>query len=702
MQLCLHHMMKNYLLFLISIISVISSCGQKNHNNTMSDYTNQLINETSPYLLQHAHNPVDWHAWNPDNLLEAKKLNKPILISIGYSSCHWCHVMEHESFEDEEVAKYMNEHFYCIKVDREERPDVDQIYMTAANIITGRGGWPLNCFALPNGEPFHAGTYYPRKDWMRLLRNISDQYQSNFNKIEEYAKKLTRGIQMQETAISDQTAQKLDANVLDDLVEGWKKNWDYKNGGMNRTPKFPMPSNYDFLISYTQHSSDNTIDEFIDITLTKMAYGGIFDQIGGGFSRYSVDGIWKVPHFEKMLYDNAQLLTVYAKAYKKSKNPLYLTTIHKIVDWLEREMLDKSGLFYAALDADSEGEEGKYYVWKSEELKEVLKADYNLAETYYEVDKKALWENQNNILLRDKDDAQIEREFQLTSQELAQKISQINQKLLQYRSKRIPPGLDDKCLTSWNGLIISGLIDAYKSTENEHYKNLAINALDKILTTQLDNKELWHSYKNSHSTIPGMLEDYAFLIKACTDAYTVTSNEKYLTTAHHLTKVVLEKFYDSEKEFFYFNETNELIVRTTEVHDNVIPATNSVMAHNLWQLGLIYGNSRFMEIAETLIGKVQSNMVSFPSGHSNWAKTHLAISKPYYEVVIVGKNAEQEALKFRKSFHPNTLVLYSNSESDIPVFKNRYQDKETLIYVCEKGICKLPVKTVAEALKLIQ
>ena len=695
-------MMKNYVLSLLSTVSVLSSCGQKNQNKSMSSHTNQLIKETSPYLLQHAHNPVDWHAWNPENLVEAKKLNKPLLISIGYSSCHWCHVMEHESFENEEVAQYMNEHFYCIKVDREERPDVDQIYMTAANIITGRGGWPLNCFALPTGEPFHAGTYYPTKDWLRLLQNISDQYQSNFHKIKEYAQKLTRGIQLQETAISDQTTQSLDDAVLDNLVKEWKKNWDYKDGGMNRAPKFPMPSNYDFLISYAHHSSDNTIDEFINITLTKMAYGGIFDQIGGGFSRYSVDGIWKVPHFEKMLYDNAQLLSIYAKAYQKTKKPLFKEVIDKTANWLEREMLDESGLFYAALDADSEGEEGKYYVWKSEELKDILKEDFDLTVSYYEVDKKALWEHQNNILLRDKDDASIELEFQLTTQELADKIHQINQKLLDQRSQRIPPGLDDKCLTSWNSLMVSGLIESYIATRNNHYKDLAINTLDKILTTQLHEEELWHSFKNNQSTIPGMLEDYAFLIKACTDAFAITGKESYVQSAQQLTEVVMKKFYDSEKELFYFNETNELIVRTTEVHDNVIPSTNSVMAHNLWQLGLIYGNSRYLEIAETLVGKVQSNMVSYPSGHSNWAKTHLAISKPYYEVVIVGKNAEKEALKFRESFHPNTLVLYSNAPSNLPLFKNRYHADKTLIYVCEKGICKLPVKTIEEALDLVR
>ena len=699
---CLINMIKYLALSLLGMVLVLSSCGQKHKKNTMHSHTNELIHETSPYLLQHAHNPVEWHAWNPENLAEAKKSNKPLLISIGYSSCHWCHVMEHESFENEEIAKLMNEYFYCIKVDREERPDVDQIYMTAANIITGRGGWPLNCFALPSGEPFHAGTYYPNKDWIKLLQNVSNQYQFNFPKIEEYAQKLTRGIQLQETAISDQIAQKLDPNVLDEMVNSWKNNWDYKNGGMNKAPKFPMPSNYDFLISYTHWSKDKSIDEFIDISLTKMAFGGIFDQIGGGFSRYSVDEIWKVPHFEKMLYDNAQLLSVYAKAYQKTKNPLFKQVIDKTIQWLEGEMRDNSGLFYSALDADSEGEEGKYYVWKSDEMKAILGSDFDLAASYYEIDKKALWENQNNILLRDKENAQIKAEFQLSTLELDEKITHINQRLLEKRNQQVSPGLDDKCLTSWNSMVVSGLIDSYIATQNEHYKKLAIQALNNILEIQMEDVELWHSYKNGQSTIPGMLEDYAFLIKACTDAFSVTSNEIYIKTAQRLMEVTINKFYDTEKELFYFNEINELIVRTIEVHDNVIPSTNSVMANNLLYLGLIYGNSRYIEIAENLVGKVQSNMSSYPSGHSNWAKTHLAISKPFYEVIIIGENAEKVASKFRQSFHPNTLILFSKIDSDIPIFRNRFKANETLIYVCQNGACKLPVKTIKETLELIQ
>jgi uncharacterized protein YyaL (SSP411 family) len=667
----------------------------------MHKHTNELINETSPYLLQHAHNPVDWHAWNEDNLTEAKQLDKPLLISIGYSSCHWCHVMEHESFVNEKIAKYMNEHFYCIKLDREERPDVDAIYMTAANIITGSGGWPLNCFALPDGKPFHAGTYYPPVGWLNLLQTVDTQYGTSRKKLEEYANKLTQGIRLQETAISDTRSEKLLSKTIVEAVDGWKNNWDMKEGGMNRSPKFPMPTNYDFLLSYTKHSNDTYASDFIDITLEKMAYGGIFDQIGGGFSRYSVDDIWKAPHFEKMLYDNAQLLSVYAKAYQRNSNPEYLRTIDKTVKWLERKMLDKSGMFYAALDADSEGEEGKYYVWKDKELRQLLGKDYSLAEVYYQIGGKGLWEHGNNILLREYSDAEIAEKFGITETEVATKISAINKLLLSDRIKRIPPGLDDKCLTSWNAMLVTGLLDAYRATGINKYRILATNCLDALIQKQVQEDMLWHTYKGGKSTIIGMLDSYAFLIQASLDGFYTTGNQSYYTLANKLAGQSIDKCYDADKGIFYFNEENELIVRTAEVYDNVIPATNSVMVQNLTQLGLLNANSNYLEIAETMIGKVQSQITQYPGGHSNWAKTHLMFTYPYYEVIVVGPEGASIAKKLQNSDLTNCIVVFSTQESNLPMFRNRYVKGQTTIYVCQQGACQLPVYSVTEALKLI-
>ncbi len=687
------------LLFMLNI--GFSTCGPLANKAEMQKHTNQLITETSPYLLQHAHNPVNWHAWNVNNINEAKKLDKPLLISIGYSSCHWCHVMEHESFEDEEIAQYMNEYFYCIKVDREERPDVDAIYMTAANIITGSGGWPLNCFALPDGRPFHAGTYYPKEGWLKLLQTVNLQYSNNKQKLEDYATRLTQGIRMQETAISDNKSSKLDFAAVEQGVGSWKNNWDMLEGGITKAPKFPMPSNLNFLLHYQYISKDKQANDFINLTLYKMAFGGIFDQIGGGFSRYSTDALWKAPHFEKMLYDNGQLLSVYSKAYKRTNDAEFNDVISKTIDWLQEEMTDESGLFYSALDADSEGEEGKYYVWSSAELEEVLSTDFDFAANYYNINSKALWEHGNNILLRNKSNIEVARTQNMSIDQVNTRINIINSKLLKVRKKRIKPGLDDKCLTSWNALTITGLCNAYKATGNDNAMQMATKCLDAIIKHQFSDKGLKHSYKNGISSINGMLEDYVFTALAAISAFEITGNKKYLDVAKSLTTEAIKRFYDIEKEIFYFNEQNELILRTSEIYDNVIPSTNSAMAHLLQYIGLAYGNSNMLQISDNLIGKVQQNFDSYFGGHSNWASAHLKSSTPFFEVVIIGKQAKEYAKELNKLHLPNTWIIFSPTESKIPVFNNRFKAKETLIYVCVKGACSVPSKSVNQALKQI-
>lgn len=691
-----------YVLMLWGSVLVLSTCGQRNKKVIMHAHTNQLIEESSPYLLQHAHNPVEWHAWNTKNLQEAKKLDKPILISIGYSSCHWCHVMEHESFENEDIARYMNQNFYCIKVDREERPDVDHIYMTAANIITGGGGWPLNCFALPDARPFHAGTYYPAPGWMQLLETVHKQYQDNKEKLTDYADRLTQGISLQETAISDNAAAKLQSKELIKAVEGWKQKWDMLEGGMLGAPKFPMPSNIGLLMDYTFHFDDQYTDSFIQLSLDKMAYGGIFDQIGGGFSRYSVDDKWKVPHFEKMLYDNAQLLSIYAKAYQKYKDPLYLQVIEKTVTWLEREMLDKSGLFYAALDADSEGEEGKFYVWNTTESQQILGTEYSLAKAYYQIDGKGMWEHGNSILLRDDRPEAIAKQFEITQNQLQTRINKIDQKLLAARSKRIRPGLDDKCLTAWNALLIKGLAASYKASSNDAYKTMAVKCANALLELQIDKDHVWHTYKAGKSTILGMLDDYAFTGEAFVAAFEISGDARYIAAAQRLAKMAIEKFYDSEKELFYFNEQNELILRTTEVHDNVIPASNSAMANLLHSIGLLTGNTYYLTLAENIIGKVQSNISAYPSGHSNWARVHLKYTMPFYEIAIVGNDAAKLAKELQGKNLPNTIIVFSTQKSSLPIFENRWVKDKTKIYVCQRGICQLPAENIDEAIALLK
>ena len=664
----------------------------------MQSHTNELIHETSPYLLQHAHNPVDWHAWNEQNLKEAKKLNKPLLISIGYSACHWCHVMEHESFEDKEVAEYMNEHFYCIKVDREERPDVDQVYMTAANIITGRGGWPLNCFALPDGRPFHAGTYYPKEGWMKLMQSVENQFTNHYGKIEAYADKLTRGIQMQETAISDNPREEIDYAVIKECIKSWSASFDYSQGGRLGAPKFPLPSNYEFLMRYNFHAEEEDIDEFIQLSLDKMAKGGIYDQIKGGFARYATDANWKVPHFEKMLYDNAQLLSVYAKAYLRYNKPLYLQTVEQSIAWLKDEMRHESGLFFSALDADSEGEEGKFYVWSKAELQETLGKDFPFAAKYYNINATGLWEKGNYILLRSDNERDLMNEYQLDQEEFNAKIQGINALLLKARSQRIRPGLDNKCLSSWNGLLLTGLADAYLASNNPLHLEMAIELADALMEHQLQKGKVYHSFKDGKSTIDGLLEDYVFSAQGLLKLYQLSSDPKYLAKANELAQEAISLFYDGEKGLFYMNKKNELIVRTSEIYDNVIPSGNAAMALLLQQLGLIEARMDYLQISKDLVAKIQSNIIGYPSGHAYWSLAHIGHSKPYYELVIIGENAQKKAFKAFKMNKLNLLILYSEKASDQGVYRNRYVANKTLFYLCRNGACLKPEESLELAL----
>ncbi|MBA3285971.1 MAG: thioredoxin domain-containing protein, partial [Nitrosopumilus sp.] len=406
-------------------------------------YTNHLINESSPYLLQHAHNPVNWYPWGQEALDKAKKENKLIIISIGYDACHWCHVMEHESFEDTTVAKFMNENFISIKIDREERPDIDQVYMNAVQLLTGSGGWPLNVIALPDERPIHGGTYFPKSQWLSMLKQVSEFVTKNPEKAEQQAKALTEGIRRSEVVNSIAQNSEFKIDDLNTIFSNWKNNIDFTNGGYNRAPKFPLPVGYQFLLHYNYLTKGKDALSAVTTTLDKMAEGGIYDQVGGGFARYSTDAYWKVPHFEKMLYDNAQLVSLYASAYQLTKEPLYKLIVYETLDFVERELTSQEGSFYSSLDADSEGEEGKFYVWKKEELKKILGNDEPLIMDYYNVTDKGNWENRNNILFRTSSDKKIAENYKITEAELSKRISASKKIMLKERSKKIRPALDD-------------------------------------------------------------------------------------------------------------------------------------------------------------------------------------------------------------------------------------------------------------------
>lgn len=702
----------NFLFIFINFICLTSSCQQNDNNSdekaksTMENthkHTNALINETSPYLLQHAHNPVNWHAWGEEAIQKAKDENKLILVSIGYSACHWCHVMERESFEDEEVAAYMNQHFICIKVDREERPDVDQIYMEAVQLITGRGGWPLNCFALPDGRPFYGGTYFPKKNWLYLLENITKEYENDPKKIEQYATDLTAGINKNEFEVVNQ--EKIDQKaLLIQTVEKWKLDFDQTEGGPNRSPKFPIPNNYMFLLDYAMLFDDQSVLNHVELTLDKMAYGGIYDQVGGGFARYSTDKIWKAPHFEKMLYDNAQLITLYSKAYQHFKKDAYKRVVEQTLAFIEREMTGPDGEFYSALDADSEGEEGKFYVWTKEELETLEQLDQDFVSALYSIQPKYVWEHGNYILHRQAGDQKLMRQFELSQEELIEKIDFTNQVLLEERSNRIRPGLDDKTLTSWNALMISGYAAAYKTFGDEKHLEKALKNAHFLWKNQYDKKDgLLHNYKKGISSISGFLEDYAFVIEAYLDLYEVTFDEEWIERAQILSKESIDNFFNSEQKMFYFSANKDalLIARKMEISDNVIPASNSSIARSFHRLGLLLDDRSLLDISNNMLAQVSPRISSYGSGYSNWSLLSLTKTNPYFEIAIVGDQYVEKLKALNKEYLPNAVFLGGKKEGNLPLLENKLVKGTTMIYVCLDQTCKIPVEEVKEAATLI-
>jgi len=709
--------LKSISFILLTTISLaIFSCSGKASENintaentpekdtTTYAHTNNLINETSPYLLQHAHNPVNWYAWGDKALAKAKAENKLLLISVGYSACHWCHVMEHESFENEEVAKMMNENFICIKVDREERPDIDQIYMNAVQLMTGRGGWPLNCFALPTGEPFYGGTYFQKDQWLQILNNVANEYKVAPEKVNEYAQKLTEGIKTSEMLpmVKDQTPFNMD--VLTEGVSKMKKQFDYVEGGGKSAPKFPMPNNYEFLLQYYYHTKDQEILNIVKLTLDKMAYGGIYDQIGGGFARYSTDKYWKAPHFEKMLYDNGQLVSLYSQAYQLTKKPLYQHIVYQTLEYTAREMTAKNGAFYSSLDADSEGEEGKFYVWSKEELQTILKEDFELAKEYYNVNATGKWEG-HYILLRKKDNVKIAEQFNISEEEVVSKIENINTVLLKERAKRVRPGLDDKTLTSWNALMLKGYVDAYNSFGEERFLKAALKNANFILNNQVrKDGGLNHNYKNGVSNLDGYLEDYSFTTAAFIALYQATFDEKWLAEAKKLTDYSIEHFYDANTGFFFFTSNNAkgLVARKMELSDNVIPASNSSMAKNLFLLGELYYEKDYTEKAKQMLKNIEAQASKYISGYSNWGILMLNNVKPFYEIAISGKKAHQKRKELNSSYIPNKLVMGSIKPSNLPLLELKEVNGKTMIYVCYNNVCQSPVENVSEALLQIK
>ena len=692
--------------YIVFLILLISCKKQMNKDIKTHKYTNDLIHETSPYLLQHAHNPVNWHAWNEETLALAKKENKLILISVGYSACHWCHVMEHESFENDSVAKIMNDNFINIKIDREERPDIDQIYMNAVQLLTNSGGWPLNCVALPDGRPFWGGTYFPKDQWISNLTQIAEFYKNDPEKIIEYAENLTQGIQNSETISLNSNKPKYTKQTLETTVEKWSEHFDHKLGGMNRTPKFPMPNNYHFLLRYAEQTNNNTLRTYTNNTLEKMALGGIYDQVGGGFARYSTDNKWHIPHFEKMLYDNAQLVSLYADAYLIHKKKLYKETVYSTLSFIERELMNTEGAFYSSLDADSRNEENKleegaFYVWTPQELKKIVKKDYNLFADYYNINDYGFWEHNKYNLIRKTTDDTFAAKHAIDKSSLQKKVKNWQEKLLKARANKERPRLDDKTLTSWNALMLKAYLDAYRVFDDPHFLEIALKNAIFIKNNQLrKDGGLNHNYKNGKSTINGYLEDYATLIEAYIALYENTLDQSWLDISNDLAAYCYAHFYNEELHMFYFtsDEDKNLIVRKMEINDNVIPASNSILAKALFKLGLYFENNTYKNTSKQMLNNVITDMESYGSGYSNWLQLYADFTTDFYEVAILGKEVTKKIKELNQYYIPNKIIAGSNSESEQPLLKNRFSKDNTLLYICVEGSCKLPVSETKQAI----
>ncbi len=665
---------------------------------------NRLSKETSPYLLQHANNPVEWYAWGSDALTKAKEENKLILVSVGYSACHWCHVMEHESFEDDDVAEIMNQYFICIKVDREERPDVDQIYMTAVQLMTGQGGWPLNCICLPDQRPVYGVTYLQKNDWKNLLLNLANFWREKPEEAFEYADKLTKGVHDSESLNLSDEQFEYATKDLEEIFNPLKRNFDMAEGGYNRAPKFPLPNNWQFVLRYAHLMKDEIAHAALKLTLDKMAFGGIYDHIGGGFARYSVDGFWHVPHFEKMLYDNAQLVSLYAEAYQYYPNELYKNVVYETLAWVKREMTSPKGGFYSALDADSEGVEGQFYTFTKAEVVEFLGEDSELFCLYYNITEGGNWEEERtNVLMRTEDDETFAQDSGISTEELKRLIKVQKQKLFAYRESRVRPGLDNKILASWNGMMLKGFADAYKVFNEPEFLSMAIANAEFTLNNMVsDDGRLERIYKTERE-LPGVafLDDYALVIEGLISLYEATFTEKWLLSARELCEYALQNFYDPGTGMLFYTSQHdqELIARKFELLDNVIPASNSVMANNLHKLGHFFDDEMYLVQSAKMLQNNFPQVKTYASGYSNWAILLLNNVFGLNEIAITGPDAEQKRQELEKTFIPNKILL-GGSAGTLPLLQDKWVG-ETKIFVCKNRTCQLPVTEVAEALKQI-
>ena len=682
-------------------------------------FTNRLINETSPYLLQHAHNPVNWFAWGEEALLKAKNENKVILVSIGYSACHWCHVMERESFENEEVAKLMNGHFVNIKIDREERPDLDHIYMDAVQAMSGSGGWPLNVFLTPGGKPFFGGTYFPpvkafnRASWTEVLHGIAQAWVERESEIETQAENLTEHLKKASDFAELNSSFSINRNNGLFTIEqchlmfaAVMKQADIKWGGFGTAPKFPQTFTIRYLLQYHYFTGNGEALAQALLSIDKMLDGGIYDHIAGGFARYSTDNEWLAPHFEKMLYDNALLVNILCDAYQLTKNKKYEDAIRQTILFVTNELLSGEGGIFAALDADSEGEEGKYYVWEKQEVDELLGQDSALFCAFYDITEQGNWEAKNiPRVLKPIEDFVAERN--LDKVEFSLMLQKGLQKLSSQRSKRVKPALDDKIILGWNALMLNAVAKAALVLQDDVYRALAesnFSFLQKSFKDGNSTSGLLHTYKNGIAKYSAFLDDYAYLIAACIQLYKTTFNNVYLNAAFKYCNHVIENFSDDENIFFYFTHIGQkdIIVRKKEIYDGATPSGNSVMAENLYQLAVIYNKNEWRSRADQMVTMLSTSVIKFPGTFGNWATFMLHHVAGYNEIAVIGINFKNVGNNIMLNFIPNLIILGAvTSNTEFALLSNKPDNEKTLIYFCRNYTCFNPFSDIQSLMQEI-
>lgn len=667
------------------IFLFLVACQEKKPENL-----NRLASSSSPYLREHADNPVDWYEWGDEALQRAEREDKPLLVSIGYASCHWCHVMEREAFMDTAIARFMNEHFINIKIDREERPDIDQIFVHAAELISGNAGWPLNAFAMPDGKPFFAGTYFPPSSWLRLLRQVSDTYSNDREQVRKQADAVTQNLRAENlfTAATDSDDLR---PAYEALSDEWVSQLDTAQGGLKGAPKFPLPIVSEFFLQHHYLTSDKPSLAWVTATLNKMRDGGLYDHLGGGFARYSTDSLWRVPHFEKMLYDNAQLVSLYAHAFQATRDESYARIVDETLTFIQNELTSPQGGFYSSINADSEGEEGKFYEWTRGEIEDLLgKAEASRFCAYFNVTMDGNWEEGKNVLHTS--------EIDLNS---VDQLAEARAKLLKARNERVRPTTDDKVLTSWNALMIMGYVNAYLALQRDDYLQTALKNAELIDRQRVDEKgHVWRNKTSDQKNVEGFLDDYAQLARAYIALYQAMFDIRWLHKARLLADYAWQNFRDEGSGLFHYSldGSAQHIVKTLEVTDHVIPSSNSVMAEVLFLLGEYFDEERYRSAAQEMISVALANASGKGPFFANWAKlAGMQVYQPY-EIAVTGPDARNRSNELLQHYLPTSVVLGGDSEN-LPLLENKIVKGKTIIYVCRNKVCRLPVETVEDALR---